>query len=108
VNVLLDENLSPTLVDRLAQIGVHARAVAHIGLAGTLDHVLFEYAYRHDFVVVTINVQDFLELAAGTDVHPGLIVIRVSGLDPNEQWAHIEPAVRAFLAIEEDGGSTVN
>jgi hypothetical protein len=46
---------------------------------------------------VTINAQHFIDLL-DVEVHPGLIILRESGLTRDEQWAHIEPVVRHVLA----------
>jgi len=37
------------------------------------------------FAVLTINARDFIELL-DVAVHPGLIVLRESGLSRDEQW----------------------
>jgi predicted nuclease of predicted toxin-antitoxin system len=108
LKILLDENLSPRLVERLAERGVYARHVAHLGRAGLSDAALFRYATEGDFVVATINAADFLTLAAGVEMHPGLIVLRVSGLTWREQWAFLEPAIRRCLNDEARGRTLVN
>ena len=51
---------------------------------------------EHDFAVVTINAQDFVELLE-VELHPGLIVLRESGLSRDEQWIWLEPVVRHIL-----------
>ena len=71
MNVLVDENLSPSMVQRLAAKGVVAVHVAHIGMPGATDPQVWKYAYEHDQIVVTMNVEDFLHLASGVDLHPG-------------------------------------
>ena len=53
MNVLVDENLTPTMVRRLAEKGVAAEHVAHIGMPGATDPEVWKYAYEHDQVVVT-------------------------------------------------------
>ncbi len=58
MNVLLDENLSPRLVQLLAAKGIAAQHVAHVGLSGASDPEVWRYAYEHDQVVVTINATD--------------------------------------------------
>ncbi len=63
MKLLIDENLSPTLVQRLASAGVPAVHVAHCGLSGATDLVVWRYAYEHDLVVVTSNAGDFIRLA---------------------------------------------
>jgi predicted nuclease of predicted toxin-antitoxin system len=92
IRLLLDENISPALVRRLADIGVYAQSVPHVGLAGRADREIWNYALDHDFAVVTTNAQDFIELL-NVDVHPGLIVFRESGLSRTEQWDRIRPVI---------------
>jgi predicted nuclease of predicted toxin-antitoxin system len=102
VKVLVDENLSPELVRRLADKGVAAAHVAHIGMPGASDPEVWRHAFEHDQIVVTINAADFLHLAAAVDLHPGLVVLRVSGgLSRAEQWAWVEPVVDWLLASAE-------
>jgi predicted nuclease of predicted toxin-antitoxin system len=88
VRLLLDEHLSPVLVDRCLDRGIYATSVARMGLGGTRDRLIWRYAFDHDFVVVTTNARDFLVLAE-LDLHPGLIVIRESGLTRDEQWERL-------------------
>jgi hypothetical protein len=95
IRLLIDENLSPKLVDKLAQKGVFAQHAAHVGLAGRSDPE----------AVVTVNVRDFLVLAEHSDLHAGLIVLRESGLHREEQWARLEPVVERLVA---DGDDLVN
>jgi predicted nuclease of predicted toxin-antitoxin system len=102
VNVLLDENLSPRLVQLLAKKGVPAQHVAHVGLSGASDPEVWRYAYEHDQIVVTINASDFLMLAGAVELHPGLIVLRSRGLRRDEQWEWVEPVIDALLDSGED------
>lgn len=62
MRLLLDEHISPTLVARLADLGVYAQA------------------------------RDFIELL-NVEVHPGLVVLRESGLTREEQWLRIRPVI---------------
>jgi hypothetical protein len=41
---------------------------------------------------VTTNARDFIELL-DVDVHPGLIVLRESGLSRTEQWDRLRPVI---------------
>lgn len=92
MRLLLDEHISPALVTRLAEVGVYAQSVPHVGLADRADHEIWQYALDHDFAVVTTNARDFIELL-DVDVHPGLIVLRESGLSRNEQWDRLRPVI---------------
>ena len=79
LNLLLDENLSPSLIARLAANGISAQHAAYVGLSGKSDSQVWGYAFGHEQVVVTINAKDFLNLGASTELHPGLIILRQSG-----------------------------
>jgi predicted nuclease of predicted toxin-antitoxin system len=96
VKILVDENLSPALVHHLAKVGAAAVHVAHCGLSGASDAVVWRYAFEHDQVVVTSNVADFLQLAGDVDLHPGVIVLRAGHLSREEQLAWLLPVVRRF------------
>jgi predicted nuclease of predicted toxin-antitoxin system len=98
VNILLDENISPKLAPRLADKGVSAAYVAHVGLSGVTDAEVWNYAYKHDQIVVTINAADFMKLASEVELHPGLIVMRSQGLSPNGQWQWLEPVIDSLQA----------
>ena len=58
MKLLIDEQLSPTLVDRLAKKGIFAQHVAHMGLSGESDPTVWRYAYENDQITVTMNVGD--------------------------------------------------
>lgn len=92
MRLLLDENISPALVRLLAQVDVYSQSVPHVGLAGRPDHVICQYALDHDFAVVTTNARDFIALL-DVSVHPGLIVLRQSGLSRAEQWEWLKPVL---------------
>jgi predicted nuclease of predicted toxin-antitoxin system len=102
MKILLDENLSPTLVQKLGNLGIAAQHVAHLGKSGFSDSALWRYAYEHEQVVVTINAADFLRLAAASPLHAGLIVLRAHGLTREEQWEWIRPAVDTLLESRDD------
>lgn len=92
MRLLLDEHISPALVSRLVECGIYAQSVPHVGMSGKSDREVWRYALHHDVVVVTTNARDFIQLL-DVDLHPGLIVLRESGLTRNEQWARILPVI---------------
>jgi len=97
LNLLIDENLSPRIARWACEAGYPAEAAAHVGLAGAPDEAVFKHAYQRSQVVVTVNVGDFMALAAGMDLHPGVIALREAELSAEEQWQR----VRAALAYVE-------
>lgn len=100
VRFLLDEHLSPALASRMASHGCYGVAVPHVGLSGASDPVVWRFAYENDLIVVTTNAKDFLALL-DVEVHPGLIVLRESGLSRQEQWDRIEPVLQHLLKMSD-------
>jgi len=96
MQLLLDEHISPALVSRLAAMGVYAQSVPHAGLTGKPDRVIWQFALQHGFSVVTTNARDFIEFL-DVEVHPGLIVLRESGLSREEQWQRLKPVIDHVL-----------
>ena len=101
MRLLLDEHLSPTLVERLSELGIFAQSVPHVGMAGASDGEIWQFAFAHDFAVVTTNARDFIELL-DIDVHGGLIVLRESGLTREEQWARLKPVLEYLISLEDE------
>lgn len=75
IRLLIDECLTPRLMDRAHKAGFEAHHVIHLGLAGASDLELFEYAFDNGFTVVTNNCADWLKLAQTKGFHAGLINI---------------------------------
>lgn len=80
MKLLIDENLSPVLARWANESGVFASAVIYVGLQGKPDINIWRYAFENDLVVVTVNVEDFIVLAKGVELHPGVIAFREAGL----------------------------
>jgi predicted nuclease of predicted toxin-antitoxin system len=93
LKLLIDENLSPCLARWACESGVPAEAVAHVGLSGATDAAVFATAFSQDQVVVTVNVGDFITLAAGVDLHPGVIALREAELSAALQWERLNTAL---------------
>ena len=106
MQLLIDENLSPRLARWACEHGYPAEAAVHVGLAGAPDSSVFAQAFSRDQVVVTVNVGDFMTLAAGMDVHPGVIALREAELNAQDQWLRLHAALTyAELAC---GGDLLN
>lgn len=72
----IDECVSPSLCRHLNKSGLHD--AIHPRDRGRLrepDRVVFARAIAEDRIVVTENADDFLKLAAGVDLYPGLIIL---------------------------------
>ena len=107
MKLLLDEHLSPWIVQGCAEKGIYAVAVAHVGLAGQSDPTLWRYAFDNDFVIVTTNTRDFIPLL-GRGLCPGLIVLREGSLSRAEQWEWLGNALDRILENPDPAKYMVN
>jgi predicted nuclease of predicted toxin-antitoxin system len=73
--LLFDQNLSPRLVERLADIYLDSLHVDGIGLPTAPDREVWEYARQHDYIIVTKDA-DFSELSLLLGFPPKVIWIR--------------------------------
>ena len=75
MKLLLDENLSRRLVDRLADLFPGSTHVAFQGLLQAPDAAIWEYARAGGFALVTADA-DFYELATAFGPPPKVIWLR--------------------------------
>jgi predicted nuclease of predicted toxin-antitoxin system len=75
VKLLLDENLSRRLVDRLADLFPGSTHVAFAGLLQAPDAHIWEYAKEKGFALVTADA-DFYEMATAFGPPPKVIWLR--------------------------------
>lgn len=92
MKLLFDANLSPKLVERLAELFPGSLHVFQTGLARfTSDEATWEYARLHDFTIVTAD-SDFLVLA-NTRCAP-LKVVHLEHCD--YRTSHVETLLRRY------------
>jgi len=85
VRLFIDECLSPTLARLLNESGEHdAIHQLNVGRRGEPDHVVVRRCLSEDRVIVTENARDFRALLAGTELHPGLIIL--PAIDRDGTW----------------------
>jgi len=75
VKLLLDENLSPRLIEAISRAFPASRHVEHVGLRGQPDLQVWEFAARNEFVVVSKD-HDFRELSFLHDAPPKVLARR--------------------------------
>jgi predicted nuclease of predicted toxin-antitoxin system len=73
--VLIDENLSPTLVFPARTLGFEAMHVNHLGLRTEKDWDLMKFIAEEDWVLVTNNAIEFRGRYRGIDLHPGVVFL---------------------------------
>lgn len=78
MKLLIDEMYPPALADGLRAVGIDARTVSELGLAGSSDRDVLAAAISTGRIVLTENVADFTRIAAdhvsAGDQQPGLII----------------------------------
>ncbi|MBN1315975.1 MAG: DUF5615 family PIN-like protein [Anaerolineales bacterium] len=75
MKLLLDQNLSPRLVRRLADLFPNSSHVMEVGLDQSLDREVWEYARQYNYLIVTKDV-DFSEFSVLRGFPPKVIWIR--------------------------------
>ena len=73
--LLFDQNISPRLLDRLADIYPESVHVSTLGLGKATDSEIWQYAHDHDYMIVTKDA-DFSELGIVKGFPPKIIWIR--------------------------------
>jgi len=90
LRLLVDANLSPKLVGRLAALFPESVHVFDTGLARyTSDDAIWEYARENGFTIVTAD-SDFLHLASSRASPPKVVLIE----NCNYRTARVEEALR--------------
>jgi predicted nuclease of predicted toxin-antitoxin system len=103
VKLLFDQNLSYRLCAGLADVIAQSAQVRQLGLDQADDRVIWEYARREGFAIVTLDV-DFADLAALRGAPPKVIWLRCG----NQPTTVVErlirdhaPAIARFLEDDE-------
>ncbi|MFN5513948.1 MAG: DUF5615 family PIN-like protein [Cyanobacteriota bacterium] len=83
MKLLFDHNLSPKLARRLADLFPNSTHVYTIGLDEADDRKVWDYAQRHDFIIVTRD-SDYNELLTFRGFPPKVIWVRRGNCSTNE------------------------
>ncbi|MGI8461150.1 MAG: DUF5615 family PIN-like protein [Solirubrobacterales bacterium] len=101
MKLLLDEQISPRVAERLQRFGHDAIAVSKLAsLQGKSDEAVFLAARETGRAVVTYDRDDFLVLAAGFAerglTHDGLVIINPKRL-PSREFTVLANALDRFI-----------
>ncbi len=99
MKLLLDQNLSPRLVRRLADVYPNSTHVVEVGLDRSLDREVWAYARQHDYIIVTKDV-DFSEFSLLQGFPPKIVWIRRGNCSTQE--------IETILRENFDGIKTMN
>ena len=102
MKLLLDQNLSPRLIEALKKLYPDSVHVSHIGLDQSVDQEVWNYAQNHQFIIVTKDA-NFGELSMLSGFPPYVVWIRRGNCTTRD----IETILRDYIeAIEELTKST--
>jgi predicted nuclease of predicted toxin-antitoxin system len=101
VRVLLDQNLSPKLIRKLADIFPGLESVYDHDLTGSSDPFIFEWARRAEFTALVSTDRDFIDLAERLGPPPK--VVRIERCDFPSRTIELllrREAVRIYSFLE--------
>ena len=101
---LIDENLSPVLVETARAFGHVAFHTNHRGWSSSKDPQLLRRLLDEDLTLVTNNWDDFRPMLARAAIHAGIVVILPNVLRKRQ----VELFTAALLAIQEHALDMVN
>lgn len=81
MRILVDQNLSPTLVDQLTSAGHDAEHTVTIGMERASDPAIFEWCRSNGAVLVTADKKLTKFLAAERAADPTVVIVRGYFLD---------------------------
>ena len=94
MKLLLDENLSPHLIDRLADLYPDSAHVHQLGLGAAEDRSIWEHAKAYAFVIVSKDA-DFAERSVLEHAAPKVLWLRLG----NCSTAKIEQSLRVHNEV---------
>lgn len=99
--LLFDQNLSPYLVDRLADPYPNSVHVSQLQLDMARDRVVWEYAHQHDYMIVTKDA-DFSEMSLLLGFPPKVIWIRRGNCSTSQIERLLRNNYEAVVALSDD------
>ena len=95
MKLLVDMNLSPSWVERLARHGFEAVHWSTIGAATAPDSEILTWANEHGFVVITNDLDFSAILAASARVTPSVVQMRTQNLLSEDAVSTVVQALEA-------------
>ena len=104
--LLFDENLSPRLIDYLADIYPGSIHVSSIGFGSAFDKAVWEYARQNDYMIVTKDA-DFSELSLLLSFPPKIIWIRQGNCSTRDIENLLRDNYRAIAELSNDSDTGI-
>lgn len=101
MKLLFDQNLSPKLAHRLADLYPDSSHVYLLGLDTVPDRMIWEYARDHEFMIVTRDA-DFSDLSVMLGFPPKVIWIRRGNCTTGEIESMLRSNYEAVQSLVQD------
>ncbi len=101
MRLLFDQNLSPRLVDQVADLFPDSSHVSLVGLERASDHDVWEYALAHGYTIVTKDA-DFSEFGVLRGFPPRVIWLRIGNCTTQQIEALLRVRREAIVALDTD------
>ncbi len=105
MKLLFDENVSYRVVKKIAYLFPDCENVGRVKLLHTDDLVIWEYAKKNDFAIVTFD-EDFEELSLLRGYPPKVILLRTGNISKDDLvrlFIDKQEVILSFLENEEFG-----
>ena len=79
IKLLIDENISYRLVKKLEDVFPDSQQVKRLGLLGKEDYVIWNYAKKNDFVILTQD-EDYGDLSQLLGYPPKVILLKTGNI----------------------------
>ena len=99
--LLFDQNISPRLVERLADAYSDSVHVSSVGMGNALDIEIWQYAYDNDYIIVTKDA-DFSELGLIKGFPPKIVWIRRGNCSTRDIESILRENYSAVTALSDD------
>ena len=81
MKLLLDMNITPKLTAFLKMYGIESVHWYNIGFPSAKDSEIIKYAYDHDYIVTTCDLDFSTILSITREIKPSVVQLRFQGLD---------------------------
>jgi len=96
MHFLLDNNLSPKLIELLSEINHQATHVYDIGLSKASDKEIFQYAKDNSMVIISADTDFGYLLSEWNSSQPSIIIARYISLNPEIFIKYLERILQDF------------
>lgn len=101
MKLLFDQNLSPSLATRLADVFPESAHVREVGLARATDELVWRYALERGFAIVTKD-SDFQERSQIAGSAPRVVWVRRGNCSTHDIEAMLRTHALRIAALEQE------